>query len=177
MFEEPIELFDRFVLENEKSAPNLMPVNMEIQKRLSQLNWLFYKAKNLQSVFLDNHSKTGLPNFQITGELEIITECFYHFAFRLREILQTYHPAFEGFESKAIRDVRNHLLVHPEKQGKDAKIFPSFGFSDDLNIGPRIKDYNGGNHLNQDKGLFVNASEFRESLIKHFNRELSKQNA
>src|SRR6266705_3283533 len=54
----------------------------------------------------------------LEAELFILTEWFYYTAWRLREIVHAKKcglPGLCGFEATGVRDVRNHILQHPEK--------------------------------------------------------------
>ncbi|MBT3799842.1 MAG: hypothetical protein HOG05_01715 [Bacteroidetes bacterium] len=125
----------------------------ELGKRLMQLNWLINKSKFLNNTFMHN-PKT--PNFEILEELEIITETFYHFAWRVEEIIK-HHPKF-NMGNTNIRRVRNNLIQHPEKERDKQKASLSFEIGDDN--GPKIKSYKGPENSYQDEGLFVNAQDF-----------------
>lgn len=98
----------------------------------------------------------------------LYTETFYYLAFRFRQILTTQNkatkiyalPHLENFEAAGIRDVRNHLLEHPE--GRTSQVFSQDDSLGGLD-GPKLKiDASGPAHV--DRGLFVNAAEFKQSL-------------
>jgi len=59
-------------------------------------------------------------------------------------------------------------VVHPEKHDDEAKLYPIFGFADEFNFGPKIKDYMGGNSINKDKGLYLNSEELAKELEEVF---------
>lgn len=98
----------------------------------------------------------------------LYAETFYYLAFRFRQILTTKNsatrkytfPNLKSFEATGVRDVRNHLLEHPERRTSQV-------FSRDHSLGgldgPKLKiDTSGTDHV--DRGLFVNAAEFKQSL-------------
>ena len=69
----------------------------------------------------------------LSYEIELHTEHFYYIAFRVRGIIN-YLPGLKKFESKGIRDVRNKLIEHPDKD-KDSQVFiRSFAFGE-LQVG------------------------------------------
>jgi hypothetical protein len=108
------------------------------------------------------------------SEVRLFTEVFYLVAWRLREILHA--PSVRAFprlklEAKSIREVRNLLIEHPE-DGRPAPNFSqSLMVTDD---GPTLKTsevlMQGGSgrvtaaESSRDRGLYVNAEEFRVEL-------------
>lgn len=105
----------------------------------------------------DQHNK-------LTFELELFTEQFYYIAFRLRGIIR-YLPGLRKFESPGMRDVRNKLIEHPDKD-KDSQVFiQSFQYGN-KEIGPVIKGirYSDQVSIFPDNGLYTNARELRENL-------------
>jgi hypothetical protein len=106
---------------------------------------------------------------KLSFELELYTEHFYYIAFRLRTIFRNL-PKLNKVESSGIRDVRNKLIEHPDKD-KDSQIFiQSFGFGN-TESGPVIKAirYNEQTEVFPDKGLFINADELKLNLEKVLN--------
>ena len=108
---------------------------------------------------------------RIESELFILTEWFYHTAWRLREIAHPKVcalPGLCGLEAIGVRDVRNQILQHPEKFDLNRQT-QSTGVSDDA--GPMLgnafwespaKPFN-------DRGLYYNALEFAENLRAKLN--------
>ncbi|SRR6266536_5574845 len=123
-----------------------------------------------------NMSQEEYNNYSnLSYELELHTEHFYYIAFRLRGIIK-YLPGLKKFESEGIRNVRNKLIEHPDKD-KDSQVFiRSFAFGN-IEIGPVIKAlrYNDQTDVFPDKGLYVNASELRTNLEEVLNQFLSNQ--
>jgi hypothetical protein len=111
----------------------------------------------------------------------LYAETFYYLAFRFRQILTTQNPAtgkyafpnLKSFEAMGVRDVRNHLLEHPE--GRTSQVFSqdhSLGGFD----GPKLKiDASGTAHV--DRGLFVNAAEFKQAVETLLMRLGTNENA
>jgi hypothetical protein len=94
-------------------------------------------------------------------EIRTLTEAFYYFASRLRDVLREF-PLLGNFESKGVRDVRHHLIEHPEKV---SKIFQqSIAYGDEF--GPRLKVGTpaGSGARFSDNGLYANAEEFAQNL-------------
>ena len=103
----------------------------------------------------------------ITEPLEFFTEAFYWFAARVRSVIRSL-PRLESFEAEGVRNVRNHLLEHPEGKSSGVLI-NSFGYG--LKQGPVIKAlrYDHQRTVWPDAGLFVNASEFSEKFVRCVN--------
>ncbi len=171
MYDEPYKLFQVYIEEYRVEDADLFDVNGEILKRIGQLDWIILHSQSIygalekqffEKIYLDNN---------MVCELEIMAESYYHFAFRLRDILRKYHWRFRGFEAVGVRDVRNHLIVHPEKEKDKAKLFPCFNitFSQDCR-GPRIKGYIGKSGSAVDSGLFVNAEDYKNQLCIAINK-------
>lgn len=110
-------------------------------------------------------------------EVNLFTEAFYFVAWRLVCVLRRKgrfaFPGFTGLRAKGIRDVRNQLLEHPENQGGN--------FQQVLivtNAGPVLKSatyvvrsstgMSEPGDESTDRGLFVNAQELHEELLKLF---------
>lgn len=101
-------------------------------------------------------------------------EAFVYFAARLRKILKGRDltlPQLQKFESPTIRDIRNHLLEHPE--GAQSRIFNSSWMSS-LATGVHLKALRktGAPHAVEDPGLFVSAAELRDALTRTFKSAL-----
>lgn len=110
--------------------------------------------------------------------VRLYAESFYYIAFRFCKILTSQNkltgqfalPRLEGFQSIGIRNVRNNLIEHPG--GPASQVFcqnHSFGGHE----GPQLK-LQGGVVSFIDKGLFVNAAEFKTNLEVLLNRVLAQ---
>ena len=102
-------------------------------------------------------------------EIDVLTEAFYYNASE-RSIKKAI-PGLSGFEAPGVRDVRCHLVEHPE--GKDSTIVET-GDAFSTEVGPIIKYQRrpGAEHIFPDKGLYVNAEEFRARLEALLQRKL-----
>lgn len=98
-------------------------------------------------------------------EIEMLTESFYYFGFRARGVIRDSLDGIKNFECKGIRNVRNHLVEHPE--GKSSTVTEN-GFGLGLEHGPVLKAIrsDGKEKIHNDQGLFVNAAEFATNLTK-----------
>lgn len=149
----------------------------EAVKRLKQLEFLTQKIMAVESK-LREQLDADLPQMigrkvlpkgffekqnQFETENEIYTESFYYFAFRLRSIIKRL-PGLKSFESKGIRDVRNHLIEHSDSPASE---LTNLGFGHGPN-GPIVKP---GRVMGQtdkflDKGLYKNLEELLNNLNK-----------
>lgn len=154
---------------------------VSIQRHVSTGQTLLVRDFLLPVEGTDGNSKTADEGQVIAGAFfhaRLYTETFYYLAFRFRQILTTQNkvtgnyplPDLRNFEAAGIRDVRNHLLEHPE--GRTSQVFSqdhSLGGSD----GPKLKiDATGAAHV--DSGLFVNAAEFKQCLEAVLTRALAQ---
>lgn len=152
----------------------------EVMERLQQLAYI---VQNLHEIDLQYGKKVLITKINDNGEedlynamferdehlrfvMRLLTESFYYFAFRVRQILKNkvhLFPHLKSFDPAGVRNVRNQLIEHPE--GKDSLIFNrTFSWSQDS--GMLLKS---GRHLWEhdkfvDAGLKINANEFCESL-------------
>lgn len=101
-----------------------------------------------------------------TQRIEIYTYSFYYLSFRVYDVLRNVTKL--GVNAPGIITVRNHLMEHPE--GKDSRIL-SYGFGHIGPYGPIVKPGRNQNEkqIHVDKGLYFNAKEFEENLLKKLN--------
>jgi hypothetical protein len=130
---------------------------VEVLDRLRQLQFIVRRLKELEHPF---NSLTH--NDVIYAEARVLTDAFYYLAFRTRIALQSL-PKLESFECVPVRDVRNHLLEHPEG-GNSNLVNLSFGWL--RPGGPVIKPvrYAGQQGKFADIGLFSAAENFQIKL-------------
>jgi hypothetical protein len=97
---------------------------------------------------------------ELMFKIQLYTECFYYVAGRARSILRTL-PNLKSFDAQGVRNVRNHLIEHPE--GKASGVLSrSFAFGG--KHGPMVKAIrDSGETAFPDAGLFVNAREFAKN--------------
>ncbi|MDQ3258431.1 MAG: hypothetical protein M3R15_31855, partial [Acidobacteriota bacterium] len=108
-------------------------------------------------------------------EVRLFTEMFYLVAWRLVEVLngRASHafPNLRKINAKSIRDVRNHLIQHPDKRRPVPDYQQRLIVTD---AGPVLKTTtflirgatgrSGPDEDSVDKGLYVNAEELRRKL-------------
>jgi hypothetical protein len=180
-----IEKFEAYLSFESDGNPNpIQYAGDEVLNRLRQMGWLCHKIRMLevyQNELLDEFQSGQWPSEGLAKdhpillrsrsnmfELQIMVESFYYFAFRSREVIRIL-PGLKNFECEGIRNVRNHLLEHPENPTNGA-IAGAFGFDNDAS-GPKIKmvRFPSKNEKSPDNGLWINSIEFIENLSLKLN--------
>ena len=182
-------LFNRYIELMSQKRPRQYHSELAIEayERLEQLRFLLERTRCIQ-----RHVLSGKPlsseDFSLPIEarpevtevgsvireaffhVRLLAESYYYLAARFRGILTTRNklthlhalPLLESFEAEGVRNVRNHLLEHPEGR-------TSQQFSQDHSLGgengPEL-EVGTDNASHVDKGMFVNASEFKQELGK-----------
>jgi hypothetical protein len=136
----------------------------EVGERLEQLGWILDNVRKIESEMPPVLDAQWHRDFK---ELWFFTESFYYFGWRTREVLRSL-PLLASFDALGLRNVRNHLLEHPEKQ---SKIFQR-SFSAGGPRGPTIKGPRQSDQVNvfPDAGIYANASEFVDNLLELLHR-------
>lgn len=179
-FNPVINQFGNFLnLPNLENWMKISDLEFEAVERLCQLKWLCGRIKQLEGkgvelihiITSENSPQEGkvvdfpalLEHRSNSFELEILVETFYYFAFRFRRLVRLI-PNLSNFECSGVRDVRNHLIEHPEKK-ESGVTHGSFGFGD-TNSGPVLKSirFPSNNNRWQDDGLWVNARQLIQNL-------------
>jgi hypothetical protein len=150
----------------------------EAYKRLIQLWYVLYRVRSLtarddtaiadfKQLYILNPPGFYVRSFwpRAMGTIiELHAESFYYFAFRLGRVLQRMVPGFKNFDPVGVRDVRNWLIEHAER---DRGVMDhSFQFN--LSEGAILKPNGGGLDRVHDAGLYPNAKQF----IEEFQRRL-----
>ncbi len=178
-FESTIILFDSYRSKFKETKPNYYPARwvQEIMKRFKQLSFVYDHIKAYENKIIGmtnavdyNQRKQSEEFKRLLFETEFFVESFYFIAFRVREILRHKNkgsyifPNLKRCDAKGVRDVRNHLLQHPERHGGVL----NQSFSVGGNNGPKLKPgfSEGDAPDSMDKGLWLNANEFKANLEK-----------
>ncbi len=135
----------------------------EVIIKLKHLHFLTDKIQKLQIQLITASKDEDGIILKPIDELFLYTEAFYYFAFRIYKILKKL-PFGKGFKVKSIRDIRNHLIEHPEG-GASGIVGRSLRVDGD---GPKVKDVRIDPHdnLHRDKGLYNNLREFFYELSR-----------
>jgi hypothetical protein len=147
----------------------LVPASLEVAYQMAgwRVDKVTGKVVEKFDPTANRNDKVALDRVRrIESELFILTEWFYHTAWRLREIVHPKAcplPGLAGFEAIGVRDVRNQILQHPEKFDLNRQS-ESTAVSDVA--GPML-----GNAFWEppetpfnDRGLYYNALEFATNL-------------
>ena len=159
----------------------------EARHKLDQLSWLLTEIRAHIGTLLEATRSveapapgnpdpaSGMPtaeelvwlnDLRLLGEasiaIEVLTESFYWVAHRALLVTLSL-PGLRGFRADGIRDVRNHLLAHPESANSGV-VSTSSGFS--FAAGPQVKPVRSDPQAKVwvDAGLFANALEFSANL-------------
>ena len=192
MFARCREVFDEYyrLAEAKKIRGFRVPLGLEAKERLEQMDWLLTQirshedqlsATNEQSraateAHIERLEAEGLPfdtpippevkthiyrSTELMFEIRLLVECFYYFAARARGMIRDM-PELNSFEAAGVRDVRNHLIEHPE--GRSSQVLSrSFGFGGPN--GPIVKALRDTSETaHPDGGLYANAHEFALNL-------------
>jgi hypothetical protein len=168
---------------------------MEAIRRVQELDWILRRCQSLEATAVALHDAHDEParkqHSAALLELRILLEAFYQSAWRVIVLLDDRDKPFEGVgklkrKCNGVRNVRNHLIDHPEKE---SRIFvQNFSYGDPE--GPKLKFVHQGetvfaedgsplsslepaNPANRDwldEGLYVNAAE----MVKVLGGMLSK---
>ena len=163
----------------------------ETQKRLEQVDWIIRRIARLQlaqdriarwhwnpatpqEILARQHRRRAASQHRLGHEIELLCESFYYFAWRLRQVLVNL-PEFDDFHPVGVRDVRYHLLDHPEKTSR--ALNPNFMYGHDLPAGPVLKPFGERQTNVHDRGLYVNAQELLDELLPRLRRAVSEVEA
>lgn len=156
----------------------------EAQKRLDQTDWIVQRLQHLQlvqdriarwhwkpdtppEILARQHNRRATMQHTLGDQIELLAESFYYFAWRLRQVLVQL-PEFKNFDPTGLRDVRFHLLDHPEKTSK--ALNPNFMYGHDVPTGPVLKPFGPREIEIYDQGLYVNAQEMLDELLPRLRR-------
>ena len=157
-FEETRLLYHEYLkcVKKEGGSPNKDLAN-EARRRLKQLEILMELIASM-TVKEMNSRHINIPS----DELWMYVECFYYLAFRTRNVIKNL-PRLGSFDCSGIRNVRNQLLEHPEKN--NSKMLTE-SFSWGKASGPVIKARRKEKEVRifPDVGLYENYLEFQKNL-------------
>lgn len=180
-------------MNTEKPSKFNQDLASEVRKRLEQLDYLykFIMEKHDEYIKLSRketnwdldaygdkireqggsriipESAEHIKKVKLGLEIEVFTESFYYLAHRTRVIFRNSifpFPGLKSFECEGVRNVRNKLLEHPEKEGKI--LVQNFGMGG--GEGPTLKPIRpeGQENVFPDSGLIANTLEFKDTLEK-----------
>jgi len=171
-FDSTIKLYKAYRSKMIKETPEGYDsaLSYEVLHRLRQLSFVYETVRGYNQKVTNPISAINdhITNKKLRDEGMVFAETFYFFAWRIIQIAKGNRkikplPGLQGLEKKAkgIVLVRNNLIVHPEAK----KIFNiSYGWSNEE--GPRLKIARPGGQTFEisDRGLWINAQEFKDGL-------------
>ena len=143
------------------------PLACEALERLEQLDYLLAQVQALGLGTLEMRNDGPVNNASDPVFLsQLYTESFYFFGFRFLEIVNSRErpiPPLHGLRCDGIRNVRNRLIVHPDKKGGQG-FTRSWGFSADT--GPVMMPVRRLDDPTEfyDRGLYSNADELAGAI-------------
>jgi hypothetical protein len=174
------EYWTRLQRSGNASQPGHSDLAAEVRERLEQLSFISQQLDQMNALFgvtaieqrlgpngeVEYYNNTAERDEKLRFMMRLLTESFYYFAFRIRQILRNDVHRFlelQSFDASGVRDVRNHLIEHPE--GKSSRVFNQT-FSWSPNCGMQLKS---GRHEWEisgfvDTGFVANASQFSANL-------------
>jgi hypothetical protein len=175
---EVVDRFSWYTYRRKLAHDANFPLISEANRRLKRLLWILQRVERLEarherqwqqvgsaadakSKSLFQRRRTLLRGYG--DELEVMTEAFYYFAFRVRTILRKRLPDFKGFEARGINEVRNDLIEHPRV------LAFNFVFASPR-TGPILKLYRSEAGVPFDRGLYLNAKELAVNLRRRLDR-------
>ena len=199
MFKLVLKKLDDYMDKLDSQAPASFHEDLatEVWRRLQQLHYLYHEIRTKHDRYMELNwreirrerairERLGITSGSITMErsddsremeelisnIETFTEAFYYFAERMRKILRAGAlPGLTSFDCVGARNVRNHLLEHPE--GMSSRIFAqSFGVGGERGPTLKIERDAGQEDVFPDAGLWANANEIRQNLERLLDRLL-----
>jgi hypothetical protein len=188
MFKEIIPILDRYPDKYVHEIGYESHLVAEVKVRLEQLQFIIERVRLVETegeanairrtraTMLSNPAKVFEVFAQEIGamsvEAQVLTEAFYNCAWRIYYLIRQKPKPLPGisFECVGVRDVRNQLMLHPEKH----KIFSQSFVSGGVN-GPVLKASRpaGTPTAFVDKGLYVNAQEFASNLSEALEKAIA----
>jgi hypothetical protein len=129
----------------------------EVGRRLKQLSILMEIIAQL-TVRESNSKNSNIPS----NELWMYVESFYYLAFRTRNVIKRL-PGLSSFDCPGIRNVRNHLLEHPENKNSGI-LTESFSWGKASGPVIKVRRKEIERRIFPDAGLYANYLEFQEKL-------------
>lgn len=172
--EATLKLFEEYCKQQSPNPDFSEDHASEVEHRLWRMTRMIEKINSLQVRLrsfgggLEELRRNMEEYWNIQHDIEDLTEAYYYCAGRTRGVLKRSIPSLSNFECPGIRDVRNHLLEHPETHGAPILVSRIMGGPE----GPIVKPTSQGTESFQDPGLFINAREFVDNLAQQLRSRL-----
>jgi hypothetical protein len=152
------------LLPNNNDEITIMGMTIKLQRADPNIPIGFDNASKAYSEGTTNDIYQNVENKKKEDKLERLAKEFYQTAFRIIKITEKL-PGLKAFKSNGVRDVRNHLVEHPEGNASGIT-YNSFSYS--KNEGPYIKGVRRNKELgHMDKGFKINNLEFISNFINN----------
>jgi hypothetical protein len=184
LYEKLRDLFDQYFAILEAVEPTQdgarSDLAEEVRERLAQLAFITAQLASInpqfkQTAMVTKVNESGETEYynaaperdeHLRFVMRLLTESFYYFAFRTRTILRNDVHRFSGlrtFDCPGVRDVRNHLIEHPE--GSHSRIFNrTFAWTMDTGMQLKSGRHEWESSAFHDAGFNANSEEFAERL-------------
>ena len=196
MHSELIKKFGEYLalLDQVQGAANLARNDLAAEA-IERLNQLAFISNHLQEIDKQFGTMVMVTRTNQQGEIEhwnaaherdgqlrftmrLLTETYYYFAFRLRQILRNKTHPFRGlgtFDCPGVRDVRNHLIEHPE--GATSRIFNrTFSWTQESGMHLKVGRQAWEGNAFSDSGFVANSREFNQNLASALDRACEQLN-
>jgi hypothetical protein len=162
----------------------------EVDERLHQLAFIIQQLNDIdaqfgQLVMVEKINESGEKEYynamferdeHLRFVMRLLTESFYYFAFRIRQILQNKihkFPHMGSFNPTGVIIVRNQLIEHPE--GSGSLIFNrTFMWSKETGMHLKTGRQEWESNEFIDAGMKANANEFCEKLNQSLERAINE---
>ena len=162
------------------SNPARNDLAAEAMERLNQLAFISSQLQEIDKQFgimvmvtktnehgeVEHYNGAHERDAQLRFTMRLLTESYYYFAFRLRQLLRNQTHPFPGlctFDCRGVRDVRNHLIEHPE--GATSRIFNrTFSWTKESGMHLKTGRQAWEGDAFSDAGFIANSQEFDQNL-------------
>ncbi len=163
----------RYHLHQLSSLTNLqVHLAEELFRRLVQCQWLERRIADRERAFhreaehsqrIDNSELAPSKRLEaIMFEMQLLCEAYYLFAWRACECLARL-PGFKNFSVGGIRDVRNRLIEHPDREGGVFEWSTTYVSGIGLKLKPMPRRPGQPTHL--DQGFWNNVMTFYVAIV------------
>jgi hypothetical protein len=173
-FETASERLLRFRMTRRRQHHSSEPFIIEAQIRLKQAEYFLKRFRELDREQSSNDGSVhetagGGMSTQLHDTPDVLKahgEAFYYFAFRARDALEAIPGIDLKFDPVGVRNVRNHMLEHPDSAHGLMVSWWQYDCPEGLILAPGSA---AGQARFTDKGLYPNAQEFIDKLTAKLN--------
>jgi hypothetical protein len=141
-------------------------IGIQLQEIDKQFGIMVMVTKTNEQGEVEHYNAAHERDEQLRFTMRLLTESYYYFAFRLRKLLRNKTHPFPGlgtFDCLGVRDVRNHLIEHPE--GATSRIFNrTFSWTKESGMHLKTGRQAWEGDAFSDAGFVANSYEFNKNL-------------